>query len=136
MKLAELMGNAEMRTTRIFIAFAVEDAGCRTMLAGQAKHSKTPFEFVDMSAKSPWDEKWKTNCRSRIKGCDGVVALISKNTAHADGQLWEIQCADEENVPTMLMWVNGDRPRLPAALSGRRINVWSWDNIEAFIKRL
>ncbi len=26
----------------------------------------------------------------------------------------------------MLMWINDERPRLPAALSGRRINIWSW----------
>jgi hypothetical protein len=89
-----------------------------------------------MSAKEPWDEKWKTNCRSRVKGCDGVIALISKNTANADGELWEIKCADEEGVPTMLMWINDERPKLPASLSGRRINVWSWDNLEAFVGKL
>jgi hypothetical protein len=80
--------------------------------------------------------EWKTNCRSRVKGCDGVIALISKNTANADGELWEIKCADEEGVPTMLMWINDERPKLPAALGGRRINVWSWDNLETFVGKL
>lgn len=125
-----------MATKRVFIAFAVEDENYRIMLAGQAKHRKTPFEFVDMSVKTPWDEKWKTNCRTRVKGCDGLVALISKNTARADGELWEIRCADEEGVPTMLMWVDDNRPALPAALKGRRVNVWSWDNLESFVDKL
>src|SRR5258708_31692108 len=121
-----------MTTKRIFIAFAIEDARYRTFLSAQAKLDKCPFDFVDMSAKEAWDEKWKTNCRSRVKGCDGVIALISKNTAYADGQLWEIQCAYEENVPVMLMWISDDRPALPALLKNKRINVWSWENIKNF----
>jgi hypothetical protein len=78
---------------RVFTAFAVEDKTSRDFLVGQSKHDKTPFDFIDMSAQEPWDSKWKTNCRERISGCDGVVGLISKNTAKADGALWEIACA-------------------------------------------
>lgn len=125
-----------MANKRVFIAFAIEDEKYRTFLSAQAKLDKSPFEFVDMSVKEPWDEKWKTNCRSRVKGCDGVVALISKNTKNADGQLWEIQCAYEEGVPVMLMWINDERPALPALLKDKRINVWSWDNIKTFIDKL
>lgn len=121
---------------RVFIAFAVEDKTYRNFLVGHARHPKTPFEFVDMSVKEPWDAKWKTNCRSRVRGCDGVIALISRNTAKAEGELWEIKCADEEGVPTMLMWINDERPTLPPSLSGRRVNIWSWDNLEAFVDRL
>lgn len=121
---------------QLFIAFAIEDKTYRDFLSGQAKLKHSPFEFVDMSAKEPWDEKWKTNCRTRIRGCDGVAALISKNTPKADGQLWEIQCAYEENKPVMLMYINDDRPSLPAPLKNKRINVWSWSNLEAFVNGL
>ena len=121
---------------RVFISFAVEDVTYRNFLVGQAKLDKSPFEFVDMSVKQPWDEKWKTNCRTKIKGCDGMVALISKNTAKADGELWEIQCAYDEGVPVMLMWVNDERPTLPALIKDKRINVWSWANLKTFIEKL
>ncbi len=121
---------------RVFISFAIEDEKYRNLVVGQAKLDKSPFEFLDFSVKQPWDEKWKTNCRTRIKGCDGLVALITKNTAKADGQLWEIQCAFDEGVPTMLMYVNDDRPKLPALLNGRRINVWSWPNLKSFMEKL
>jgi len=121
---------------RVFIAFAVEDTKYRTFLVAHARNPKTPFDFIDMSVKEPWDAQWKTNCRTRVKSCDGVIALISKNTAKADGELWEIKCAYEEEVPIMLMWINDERPTLPASLSGKRINVWSWDNLESFIDRL
>lgn len=121
---------------RVFVAFAVEDKTYRDFLSGQAKLDKSPFEFTDMSAKEPWDEKWKTNCRSRIKGCDGVIGLISKNTPKATGQLWEIECAYDEKKPVMLMYINEDRPTLPAALKDKRINVWSWANLKGFIEEL
>jgi hypothetical protein len=121
---------------RIFIAFAVEDSRYRDFLVAQAKNDKSPFEFVDMSAKEAWDEQWKTNCRTRVKGCDGVIALISKNTKNADGELWEIECADDEGVPIMLMWINDERPTLPALLNGKRINIWSWANLKTFIEGL
>jgi hypothetical protein len=125
-----------MANKRLFIAFAVEDEKYRTFLAAQAKLDKSPFDFVDMSVKEPWDEKWKTNCRTRVKGCDGLIALISKNTKNADGQLWEIQCAYDEGVPVMLMWINDERPALPALIKDKRVNVWSWDNIKAFVDKL
>lgn len=121
---------------RVFVAFAIEDKTYRDLLSGQAKHDKSPFEFVDMSVKQPWDEKWKTNCRTRIKGCDGVVALISKNTPKATGQLWEIECAYDEKKPTMLMWINDLRPALPAPIKDKRINVWNWPNLKSFIEKL
>ena len=89
-----------------------------------------------MSVKEPWDEQWKTKCRTRIKGCNGVIALISKNTAAATGELWEINCAYGEKVPTMLMWINDERPTLPALIKDKRINIWCWDNLESFIDKL
>ena len=121
---------------RVFTAFAVEDKTFRDFLVGQAKLDKSPFEFIDMSVKQPWDQQWKTNCRSRIRGCDGLVALISTNTPKAEGQLWEIQCGYDEKKPVMLMYINNDRPALPALLKDKRINIWSWPNLKAFIERL
>ena len=70
---------------RIFISFAKEDSNLRDLLVGQARNNNSPFEFVDMSVKQAWDSAWKTNCRRKIKGCDGVIALITKNTKNADG---------------------------------------------------
>ena len=121
---------------RVFIAFAVEDKTYRDFLVGQCNLKKSPFDFTDMSVTEPWDANWKANCRTRVKGCDGVIALISKYTAKAEGQKWEIQCAYDEGVPIMLMWVNDERPALPSMLVGKRINVWSWDNLTTFIDGL
>jgi hypothetical protein len=39
----------------IFIAFAIEDETQRDFLKGQSVHPRSPFEFVDMSVKEPYD---------------------------------------------------------------------------------
>lgn len=122
---------------RIFTSFAIEDVNLRTLLVGQARNNKSPFEFVDMSVKEPWDSAWKTNCRIKIKGCDGVIGIITNNTLKASGQLWELQCAYEEGIPVLLIYGNADRPsNLPEPVKGKRVSLWSWDNIAAFIKTL
>jgi hypothetical protein len=122
---------------RILISFAVEDTNLRTLLVGQARNESSPFSFVDMSVKEPWDSNWKTNCRTKIKGCDGVIGIVTKNTVKADGQLWELNCAIEEGVPVLLIYGTDDRPaNLPDPVKGRRILTWTWDNIVAFLDRL
>ena len=123
---------------RIFISFAVEDKWARDYLVGQARNDKSPFEFVDMSVKEPWDDSWKTRCRTKVKGCDGMIAMISKNTAKADGALWEVKCAKTENVPIRGVYTTQDnRPSsLPSALQGIRVVNWTWDNIKNFIQSL
>ena len=123
---------------RIFISFAIEDKWAREYLVGQAKNEKSPFEFVDMSVKEPWDEKWRTQCRSRIKGCDGTVAFVSTNTKAATGQLWEVKASKEEGVPVRGIYTTTDnRPgSLPAEFSGVRVVDWTWANIKAFLDSL
>ncbi|WP_417507721.1 TIR domain-containing protein [Marinomonas gallaica] len=127
-----------MSKKRIFISFAMEDKGLRDLLVGQAKNANSPFEFVDMSVKKPWESAWKTNCRTKIKGCHGVIVIVTKNTKNADGQLWEVKCAGEEGIPRR--GVHGsttNRPTsLPSELEGTRVVNWTWDNLKNWIETL
>lgn len=126
------------KSNRVFISFAVEDETYRNLLVGQARNERSPFSFVDMSVKQPWDNAWKTNCRTKIRGCDGMIALVSKNTAKAIGQLWEVNCAKEEGVPVRGIYVdvNNKPVSLPAEFSGIRALNWTWDNIANFLNSL
>ena len=92
-----------MDNKRVFISFAVEDKVLRDFLVGQKRNDNIDISFMDYSVKEPWDEKWKTNCRTRIKGCDGLIGIITTNTPKADGQLWELKCGYDEGVPTLLI---------------------------------
>lgn len=123
---------------RVFTAFAMEDRGLRDLLVGQRLHTGTPFEWTDMSVKNPWDAQWKTQCRSRIRGCDGVIGLITHNTPTASGQLWELKCAYEERKPVLLLHGYSDKRPLymPNEIKGHAINVWTWDRIANFVASL
>ena len=124
------------KNDRIFIAFAAEDAWSRDLFVGQAKNKETPFSFSDMSVKEPFDEKWKTRCRSKIKGCDGLIALLSKKTWNADGARWEMKCADEEGLPCLGVHIHkDDKGAKPPELKGKVIE-WNWDGIKQFLDSL
>ena len=118
---------------RLFISFAKEDQIYRDGIVKQARDERSPFEFTDMSVKQPWDSAWKTKCRTKIKGCHGVIAMVSRNTLTADGALWEIKCAKEEGVPVLGIHIfKNDK----VSIQGLRIVEWSWTNIANFINTL
>ena len=122
---------------RIFISFAVEDKEYRDLLRGQSLNTKSPFTYTDFSVKEAWDRQWKTNCRARIKGCDGVIALISKRTRLADGAKWEMQCASEEGIPMIGVHIHkDDKGQIPSELQGKRVINWTWQGITNFIDSL
>lgn len=120
----------------VFIAFAIEDENQRNLLKGQSLNTKTPFEFVDMSVKEPYDKDWKERVRTRIRRSDGVIALVSANTLTSSGEKWEIACAKEEGKKLIGLWAySSDRTR-PADLTGYSIIAWTWDGIASFIDNL
>ncbi|GAC1338880.1 MAG: hypothetical protein NVSMB26_26540 [Beijerinckiaceae bacterium] len=117
----------------VFVAFAIEDKTQRDFLKGQSLHTKSPFEYVDMSVTEPYDSEWKERVRTRIRRSDGVIALVSKNSLASTGQKWEIQCAKEEKKRLRGIWAyTDDRTNL----EGVNTVVWTWDNIKDFIDSL
>jgi len=117
----------------VFVAFAIEDEAQRNMLVGQALNTATPFEFIDMSVKEPYDSAWKEKVRTRIKRSAGVIALVSKNSLNSSGQKWEIECAKEEGKKVIGIWAYTDDR---TSLAGVSTVVWTWDAIKAFINGL
>ena len=117
----------------LFIAFAIEDERQRDFLKGQSLHLRQPFEFIDMSVKESYDKDWKDRVRTRIKRSDGVIVLVSKNSAASSGQKWEIQCAKEENKPIRGIYAYKDDR---SSINGVNTVVWSDANIISFIDSL
>ena len=120
----------------VFIAFAKEDESTRNLFTGQRVNPDTPFEFVDMSVKEPYDKEWKERVRTRVRRSDGVIALISSNTPDADGQLWEIECAVDEDKPLLGIWIEDGYRTKPPEMGTAPCKGWTWDNVAAFIDSL
>lgn len=117
----------------VFVAFAIEDEKQRDLLKGQSLNTDSPFEYIDMSVKEPYDTNWKDRVRTRIRRSDGIIALVSKNSLTSSGQKWEIECAKEEKKKVLGIWAyTNDRTNLV----GVNTAVWSWSTIEKFIDSL
>lgn len=118
----------------IFVAFAMQDKFARDSLKGQSLNTRSPFEFIDMSVKTPYpNAEWKNRVRTRIRRSDGVIAFISKNSLTSTGQKFEIQCAKEERKPLLGLWAyQKDRTNIV----GVNTITWTWDNIVSFIDRI
>ncbi len=122
---------------RIFTSFAIEDEKMRDLFVGQARLERVPYELVDMSVKEPWSDSWKTRCRTKIKGCDGVVVLITKNLKQADGARWEIKCAKEEGIPVIGVYIGeANANDAPIELNGIKKITWAWPGIASFVNGL
>lgn len=127
-----------VKRKRVFISFAIEDKAYRDHLVSQARRDNSPFDFIDMSAKKAWTQKeWKAKCRTKIKRCDGVIALLSKNTHLAGGARWEMKCAVQENVKIIGMHIfKNNKGAIPPELKGKKVIEWNWENLEKFVNSL
>jgi hypothetical protein len=128
-----MVGDKMANKKIVFVAFAIEDERQRDFLKGQSLNTKSPFEYVDMSVKEPYDSNWKDRVRTRIRRSDGVIALVSKNSLTSTGQKWEISCAKEEKKRVLGIWAYKDDR---TSLAGVRTVVWRWKAIEEFIDSL
>lgn len=117
----------------VFVAFAIEDVSQRDLLKGQSLHPRKPFEFIDMSVKKAYDTEWKDKVRTRIRRSDGIIVLVSKNSAASSGQKWEIACAKEEGKKIRGIWAYKDDR---ASIDGVTTVAWSDQNITDFIDSL
>jgi len=118
---------------RVFVAFAIEDERQRDLLKGQSLHPRSSFEYVDLSVKEAYETGWKEKVHTRIKGCHGVIVLVSKNSAKSDGQKWEISCAQGEGKPIIgIRAYSADT----STIAGIVVKDWTAANLTAFIDGL
>lgn len=117
----------------IFVAFAIEDERSRDFLKGQSLNTNSPFEYIDMSVREAYESDWKNKVSARIKRSHGVIALVSKNSINSTGQKWEIQCAQENNVPLIGIRISSSDSTVIPNVS---TVAWTWDNIKNFIDRI
>jgi len=121
---------------RAFISFDYDhDARIKDLLVGQARYPDSPFEITDMSIKSPIATDWKSNARTRIKGCDVVVVLCGEYTDTATGVSAEVKIAQEEHIPYFLLSGYSEKTckKPSAAKSSDNIYNWTWDNLKILI---
>jgi hypothetical protein len=124
-----------MTKKRIFISFDYDnDWDVKTMLAGQAKHPDSPFDFTDASVKEHMAGDWKEKVRRRMMNIDVVVVLCGRSTHLARGMAAELEIAREERRPYFMLAAYSNGCTRPAcALASDRMYDWNWSNLNALI---
>jgi hypothetical protein len=125
-----------MAKKRVFISFDYDhDEGAKIMLAGQAKHEDSPFDFKDASLKEPLTGDWKEKVRRRMDNIDVVVVLCGEWTHTAKGVAAEVEIAQEKKKEYFLLAAYSDKTctRPTSALSTDKMYNWTWDNLKILI---
>lgn len=125
-----------MAKQRIFISFDYDhDEDIKILLAGQAKHNDSPFDFTDASVKEALIGDWKEKVKRRIRNCDQVIVLCGTSTNTASGVSAELKIAQELRTPYFLLWGrSGSKCYKPAAaLNTDKIYEWTWPNLKSLI---
>ena len=125
-----------MPKPRVFISFDVDnDSDAKTMLAGQAKHEDSPFDFKDASVKDHLPGDWKEKVRRRMDNVDIVVVLCGQKTNTAKGVATELEIAREKNKDYFLLAAYSDKTCLKptTAMPTDKMYSWTWDNLKKLI---
>ncbi len=126
-----------MAKKRAFISFDYDhDEDLRTMLAGQALHPESPFEFFDRSLREALTGDWQAKVRRRMANIDVVPIICGQFTHVAAGVAAELAIAREVGKPYFLLWGrNGKTCTKPlSALSSDKIYEWTWPNLKSLIE--
>jgi hypothetical protein len=125
-----------MTKKRAFVSFDYDhDEGAKIMLAGQAKHPDSPFDFTDASLKEPLSGDWKEKVRRRMENIDVVIVLCGVFTHLATGVAAELTIAREKSKDYFLLAAYSDKTCMKptSAQASDKVYNWTWDNLKALI---
>jgi hypothetical protein len=125
-----------MAKPRAFISFDIDnDEGAKIMLAGQARHADSPFDFKDNSVREHLTGDWQEKVRRRMDSVDVVIVLCGTRTHTAAGVAAELTIAKEKRKPYFLLAAYSDKTctKPTSAAAADKVYNWTWDNLKALI---
>lgn len=129
-----------MADPRAFISFDFDNNSTeKTLFAGQAKNSRTPFDIQDWSSKSSLPQaEWEALIKDKINKCNMLIVLVGKEIATAKGVAKEIKMAKDQNIPVFGVYVGGTdtSSTLPDGLQRNRTIAWNWEKIALAIDQV
>lgn len=129
-----------MADPRAFISFDFDNNSTeKTLFAGQAKNSRTPFAIQDWSSKSSLPQsEWEKLIKSKINMCNMLIVLVGKKMGSATGVDKEIKMAKDQSVPVFGVYVDGADTSsiLPVGLQRNRTISWDWEKIASAVDQM
>jgi hypothetical protein len=129
-----------MADPRAFISFDFDhNLNEKNLFAGQAKHSKTPFNIEDWSSKTALPQsQWEKEIEAKINKCNMLIVLVGRNMSTATGVAKEIVFANKNSIPVFGVYVDNANAFsvLPTGLNRNRVINWGWDAIANAVKQM
>jgi len=125
-----------MPKPRVFVSFDVDnDADVKMLLAGQALHDDSLFDFKDSLVKEHLTGDWKARVRARMDNIDIVVFRCGTKTHLATGVAHELEIAREKKKTYFMLKAYKDKScTLPSnATKDDQLYNWTWDNLKILI---
>src|SRR5688572_21399349 len=125
-----------MGKVRAFISFDYDnDSAAKVMLAGQALHPDSPFEFKDASVKEHLVGDWKEKVRRRLDNVDIVIVLCGERTHTAAGVSAELEIVKDKKTPYFLLAAYADKhcTKPSAADEADKVYNWTRPNLKVLI---
>ena len=127
-------------SNQVFISFALKDVALRDALEEQIGKINAEMKCVDMPMKKSWESAWKAETMETVRGCDGVIAIVSESIVRADGQLWELRCSYDSGLPVLLVFAQGAEDMsakdIPELIREKDIAKWDEMVISMFLNKL
>lgn len=126
-----------MKHPRAFISYDFDNnKELKELFAGQAKHSRTPFNIEDWSSKEHLPQKeWEELIKAKINLCDMLIVIVGSKTYQATGVVKEIKFASDQGINVFGVYVDGANvfTPLPTGLQRSRVIKWDWLEIAKWV---
>lgn len=121
----------------VFVSFDTNDEFVARLLAIQAKNDKFKFTFRDYSVKRPFDVKWKSRVREKLRLVSAVIVAIGAKTHTREAVDWEIKEAYEQGKTVLCVRLyRGKGHKIPPAIRpGTRVISWTAEAIRGALSR-
>jgi hypothetical protein len=126
----------EQPKKRVFISFHMEDNYAKQLLVEQARSDKFDLEFTNFAINEPFNSRWKTQCRDRIRQVSTTICLIGPHTYTREAVLWELDTSYELGKTVFGVRIHRNRiDPVPNPLTQRNATILPW-NIQSIVTEL
>jgi len=120
-----------MSAPRAFISFDFDhDQWARTLMRGQSKNERIPFQIEDWSSKAPLQQSnWIPEMEKKIKKTHMVIVMIGRYMPSADGVHTEIRIAKRLGIPCFAVYAKKEYSNLSLPSVFDRMKKVHWADI-------
>ncbi len=123
-----------MKKPRVFVSHHSKDEYAKRLLQAQAKNKNMDMQFSDKSINKPFNNKWKTRTKPRIKNSSTTVVMVGSQTHKRKAVQWEIEQSRKAGNKIVAVRIHKNKKhKMPRGIKKREETKW---NVKKIAKKL